>query len=111
MSARARQLRQCQNEGLESGFDQVLPVVCVRKWLSLCGPRLMAAASAVPEAGSGVMILQGMHCITRLLYRLMFTTSTLLLSVAVIWICLVLPSALDQTQLATLFAEGYICYQ
>lgn len=34
-----------------------------------------------------------------------------LVSVPVIWICLVLPSALDQTHLATLIGEGYICHQ
>lgn len=61
MSARARKLRQYQNKCLESGFDQVLLKSLCEEEVRLSSLRLMAGTSAVPEAGSGVMILQGMH--------------------------------------------------
>lgn len=61
MSDRARKLRQYQNKCLKSGFDQVFPKSLCKEEMRLLGLRLMAGTSAVPEAGSGVMILQGMH--------------------------------------------------
>lgn len=53
MSARAGKLRRYQNKCLESGFDQVFPKSLCEEEMRLFCLRLMAGASAVPEAGSG----------------------------------------------------------